>query len=188
MFNLKIIIVSTRPGRKGPLVGAWTYEAIKDHPAFKVSVVDLAEIDLPMMNEPNHPRMKKYQHQHTLDWSNSIEEADAFIIVTPEYNFGYPAPIKNALDYLFHEWSNKPVAFVSYGGVAGGTRSVQMLKQVVSAFNMMALSEAVHIPFFAKLINDQNQFDPGQTLDKSVEAMMTALTNWTEALNKVRGK
>jgi NAD(P)H-dependent FMN reductase len=132
MINVKIIIASTRPGRKGPAVAAWITERTKAHTEMKVEVLDLAEINLPLLDEPEHPRLQKYQHEHTKNWSAKIESGDAYIIVTPEYNFGYPATIKNALDFLYNEWTYKPVAFVSYGGIAGGTRAVQMLKQVVT--------------------------------------------------------
>ncbi|GAB4044570.1 NADPH-dependent FMN reductase [Spirosoma jeollabukense] len=131
MFTLKIISATTRPGRKGPLVAAWITAVAKKYPDFEVELLDLGEINLPMMDEPLHPRLRKYQHEHTRKWSATIDEADAFVIVTAEYNFGMPAPLKNALDYLFQEWAYKPVGIVSYGGVSGGTRGVQMLKQVL---------------------------------------------------------
>src|ERR1700733_4743838 len=133
MYNLKIIIASTRPGRKGPSIARWVFDSVKADPAFDPELLDLAEINLPFLDEPAHPRLKQYEKQHTWDWSRKIDSADAFIIVTCEYNFGYPAPLKNAIDFLHQEWQYKPVAFVSYGGIAGGTRAVQMLKQVVTA-------------------------------------------------------
>ncbi len=114
------------------------------------------------MNEPNHPRLQQYQDEHTKKWSEIIIAADAFIIVLAEYNFGFPATIKNAINYLFNEWKYKPVAFVSYGGVSGGLRSTQMLKQVVTALNMMPIVDQVNIPFFAKLIDDKGTFVPKQ--------------------------
>src|SRR5690349_2937621 len=117
-------------------------------------------INLPFMDEPAHPRLKQYKHEHTKNWSETIDAADAFIIVLAEYNFGFPAPIKNAIDYLFNEWMNKPVAFVSYGGVSGGLRATQMLKLVVASVHMMPLVEQVTIPFFAKMIDDEGIFQP----------------------------
>src|SRR5215216_4804250 len=111
MINVKIIIASTRPGRKGPTIGSWITEKVKAHVDFNIEVLDLAAINLPFLDEPEHPRLQKYQHQHTKDWSDKIDNGDAYIIVTPEYNFGYPASIKNALDFLYNEWCYKPVAF-----------------------------------------------------------------------------
>jgi NAD(P)H-dependent FMN reductase len=188
MFNLKIIIASTRPGRKGPLIGSWIFELAKKNPAFDTTLLDLAVINLPFFDEPYHPRLQQYQHGHTKNWSDIIDRADAFIIVTPEYNFGYPAPIKNALDFLYNEWNYKPVAFVSYGGLAGGTRCVQMLKQVVTAQKMMPVTEAVHIPFFMNYINDQDGFVPDDGIDKSAGAMLSELAKWAGALKTIRKK
>lgn len=188
MFNLKIIIASTRPGRKGPAIGSWIYEIAKNNPSFDVELLDLAIINLPFLDEAEHPRLKKYEHEHTKNWSSLIDNADCFIIVTPEYNFGYPASIKNALDFLYHEWSYKPVAFVSYGGIAGGTRSVQMLKQVVTAQKMMPVTESVNIPFFTKFINEQQAFVPDDSIVKSADAMLSELEKWSKSLKTMRTK
>lgn len=186
MLTVKIIIASTRPGRKGPVVASWIHEIAKQHPEFMTEVLDLAEINLPFLDEPQHPRLQQYQHQHTKDWSEKINTADAFIIVTPEYNFGFPAPLKNALDYLYNEWLYKPVAVVSYGGVAAGTRSLQMLKQVLTALKMMPIADAVNIPFFTRLINEQNQFNADEGLTKSAGIMIKELVKWATALKTLR--
>ena len=188
MFSLKIIIASTRPGRKGPFIGSWIFELATQQKMFDVGILDLAIINLPFLDEPNHPRLQQYQQEHTKNWSNLINSSDAFIIVTPEYNYGYPAPLKNALDFLYHEWSYKPVAFVSYGGIAGGTRSVQMLKQVITALKMMPMQEAVHIPFFTNHITEQHGFVPDEAIRKSADAMFSELAKWTEALQTMRKK
>jgi NAD(P)H-dependent FMN reductase len=137
MYNLKIITASTRPGRKGPALANWIFDVAKKHNEFSVELLDLAEINLPFLDEPSHPRLQKYTKEHTKKWSATIAAADAFIFVTPEYNYGYPASLKNALDFLFNEWAYKAVAFVSYGGIAGGTRCMQALKQVLTALNMV---------------------------------------------------
>jgi NAD(P)H-dependent FMN reductase len=129
MPRLAVIIASSRPGRLAVPVAEWFVSLARQRDDFEVDVVDLAEVDLPFLDEPNHPRLRQYQHDHTLAWSNRVDAADAFVIVTPEYNYGMPAILKNALDYLHHEWAHKPVGFVSYGGISAGTRSVQMTKQ-----------------------------------------------------------
>src|ERR1035437_1936385 len=98
MYNLKIISSSVRPGRKGPIVAAWIAEKAKQNGNFNVEVIDLGELNLPMMNEPNHPSLKKYVHEHTKQWSAKIDAADAFVFVTAEYDFNYPAPLRNALE------------------------------------------------------------------------------------------
>jgi NAD(P)H-dependent FMN reductase len=128
MATLQIIIASTRPGRAGLPIGQWFHERALGHGGFDIDLVDLADLNLPFMDEPSHPRLRRYTHQHTRDWSARVEAADAFVFVTPEYNHGFNAPLKNAIDYLHDEWRHKPVGFVSYGGVAAGTRAVQMLK------------------------------------------------------------
>ncbi len=186
MLELKIIIASTRPGRKGPAVGKWIYDLASKKGTFNVDLVDLAEVNLPMMDEPNHPRIQQYQHDHTRVWSQRIAAADAIIIVTSEYNYGYPAPLKNALDYLYNEWNYKPVAFVSYGGVAAGTRAVQALKQVVTALNMMPLVESVNIPFFTKYLDEQGNFTGDDSMNKAAEGMMVQLARWAENLELMR--
>lgn len=186
MLNLKIIIASTRPGRKGPVMAAWIHDLAKNSPAFEVTLLDLAIINLPFFDEANHPRLKKYEHEHTKNWSILIDNADAFIIVTPEYNYGFPATIKNAIDFLFHEWAYKPVGFVSYGGIGGGTRSVQMLKEVITTLKMMPLPESVHLPFFTKHINEQDVFVADEAINKSAETMLGELAKWTVALKPMR--
>lgn len=185
-YQLKIIIGSTRPTRKGPIVADWFLKIAKQHPDFEVELLDLKEIDLPLMDEPNHPRVQKYTKAHTKKWSKTIDSADAFVIVTPEYNFGYPATLKNALDYLSVEWSDKPMGFVSYGGISGGTRAVQELKLPVTALGMMPIPQAVNIPFFTQFINDNDVFEANETLEKSANVMLTKLQNWAKALKNMR--
>lgn len=186
MYKLKVISATTRPSRKGPLIANWTMEISRQFTEFETELLDLKTIGLPLMDEPEHPRLKKYQHEHTIRWSKTIDEADAFIIVTGEYNFGFPAPIKNALDYLYQEWGSKPVAFVSYGGISGGLRSVQMLKQVVTTLKMMPMVEAVAMPFFTKHIDAEGKFQADETLTRSAIAMFKELSRWTAALKPLR--
>lgn len=186
MHNLKIITSTTREGRKGRIIADWITALAKESGSFEVALLDLAEINLPMMDEPEHPRLQQYKHEHTRKWSAEVNSADAFIIVLAEYNFGFPAPIKNALDYLFNEWKHKPVGFVSYGGVSGGLRSVQMLKQVVTALNMMPLVESVTLPMFTKFIDKEGTFAPEELVVKSAHTMLQALTKWSTALSTLR--
>jgi NAD(P)H-dependent FMN reductase len=188
MNNIKIITSTTREGRKGIAVENWITELAKQTDKYNIELLDLAKINLPFMDEPNHPRLKQYQHDHTKKWSETIDAADAFIIVLAEYNYGFPAPIKNAIDYLYNEWMHKPVAFVSYGGVSGGLRSTQMLKQVVTATHMMPIVEQVNIPFFAKLINENGTFVPDEKITKSAHGMLKELERWSNALKAMRVK
>jgi NAD(P)H-dependent FMN reductase len=187
MLKLQVIIASTRPGRVGKPVGTWFYNLAKDHEAFDVELIDLAEVNLPFLDEPSHPRLQQYTHRHTKDWSARINSGDAYVIVTSEYNFGYPASIKNALDFLYTEWNNKPVAFVSYGGVSGGMRSVQQLKQIVQALQMVAIVEATPIPFVSQYLNDEGEFAPNETIEKSARSLLDPLATWAAHLKQFRG-
>jgi NAD(P)H-dependent FMN reductase len=185
MQRLQIIVVSTRDGRAGLPVAEWFFERAKAHGKFEVELVDLREMNLPVFDEPNHPRLKKYAHEHTKRWSARVEAADAFVFVTPEYNFGVPPSLLNALDYLFSEWAYKPAGFVSYGGASGGVRSVQMAKLVMTSLKIVPLPESVSVPFFAKLIGEAGVFD-GSAQEGAAKAMLDELVRWTGALAALR--
>jgi NAD(P)H-dependent FMN reductase len=186
MTSLKIITSTTRPGRKGTIIANWITEVAKKTNLFNVELLDLAEINLPFLDEPNHPRLQQYQNQHTIEWSRMISGGDCYIVVLSEYNFGFPAPIKNAFDYLYNEWTKKPVAFVSYGGVSGGIRATEMFKPVVSAFDMVPIVESVIIPFFNKLISDEDEFTPNDIISKSAQVMLAELEHWSVTLKGLR--
>lgn len=188
MIKLKIILASTRTGRKGPSVAAWILDYCKKRKEVEVELIDLAEVNLPFLDEPNSPSQKKYTKEHTKKWSKRIDAADAFIFVTAEYNYGYPAPLKNALDFLYQEWNYKPVAFVSYGGVAGGTRAVQQLKQVVTAQKMLPVNASVNIPFFTKYITEDGVFEADEGFVKAAGTMMDELLQWNEAAVQLQKK
>lgn len=186
MLKLNIIIASTRPGRVGTTIGKWFSEAAYRDGRFESELIELADVGLPLLDEPAHPRLKQYQHAHTKNWSAMVEAADAFVFVTPEYNYSPPPSLVNALDYLYSEWNYKPVGFVSYGGLSGGTRSVQITKQIVTTLKMVPLVEAVAIPFFPKHMDDTGVFQPDDTHEKSATEMLTELLRWAEALRPMR--
>jgi NAD(P)H-dependent FMN reductase len=184
--NLQIIIASTRPGRVGLPVAEWFQEQALEHGGFEIEVVDLANLNLPFMDEPRHPRFRKYEHEHTKDWSRKVEAADAFVFVMPEYNFGFNAPLKNAIDYLHFEWQYKPVGFVSYGGGSAGTRAVQMIKQVVTALKMVPVPEAVSIPFVTQFLNDERRMEANETMVTAARTMLDELQRLEGALEPLR--
>ena len=186
MYNLKIISSTVRPGRKGPLIAAWIAEKANQDGNFNVEVLDLGEINLPMMNEANPPVMKKYEHEHTKNWSAKIEEADAFIFVTGEYDYNYPAPLRNAIEYLFSEWSYKAAGIVSYGGISAGTRAANSLKADLATMNIVPLSKGVNFPMFTQYINDKNEFVPIESSHKAAEIMLHELVRWTKGLKVIR--
>jgi NAD(P)H-dependent FMN reductase len=175
MPKLSVILASTRPGRAGEPIADWFVDRARGHGAFDVELVDLAEVDLPFLDEPNHPRLRRYEHRHTKDWSERMDAADAFVLVTPEYNYGFTAPLKNAIDYLHFEWQHKPVGFVSYGGIAAGTRAVQMLKQVVTTLKMLPLVEAVNIPFHTQFIDEEGVVQANDIMEQAAIAMLDEL-------------
>ena len=187
MPKLLLLNSTTRPGRKGPALAAWALAyAQAHHPNFSCEYIDLGELNLPLMDEPNHPRLQQYTHAHTKAWSATVAAADAFLFVTAEYNYSMPAPLLNALTFLAHEWAHKPVAFVSYGGQSGGTRAVQMAKLVATTFNMMPIAEAVAVPFFTKHITETGVFVGDESHEKALHATLAALANWAEALQALR--
>lgn len=185
MLQLDIIIASTRPGRVGLPVGNWAFEFAKAHGKFNVTLTDLAEINLPMYDEPKHPRFQDYQHQHTKDWSARIAKSDAYVFVTPEYNFSMPPALVNAVDYLLNEWKYKPCGIICYGGVSAGTRALQMEKQLFTAVGMMPISESVPIPFVNQLI-DNGVFTPPEATQKGTTLMLDELLKWATALKTIR--
>jgi len=185
-LKLHTIICSTRPGRGGPSVAKWFHEQAARHGKFETDLVDLAGFNLPILDEPHHPKAQKYEHDHTRAWSRSVAAADAFVFVTPEYNYGPPPSLVNALNYLYKEWNYKPVAFVSYGGVSGGLRSVQMSKQIVTALKMMPMSEGISIQFYTQFLDEEKNLKPHDQIASSVAPMLDELHRWAEALKPMR--
>jgi NAD(P)H-dependent FMN reductase len=183
--KLLVIIASTRPGRLGLPIANWAISEIEKHGGFEVDVADLALMDLPLLDEPENPFHRKYTKPHTIAWSKRVDAADAILIITPEYNYSMPGSLKNAIDFLFHEWNYKPVAFVSYGGMSGGVRSVQMAKQVVTTLKMVPLSEAVNIQMVPKYIHD-GQFVPDETHENNLKKVLGELIRWADALRAMR--
>ena len=178
MPKLHVILASTRPGRTGAAIADWFMAHARTHPGFDTTLVDLTDVNLPFLDEPAHPSQRLYTHDHTRRWSALVDEADAFVFVMPEYNNGITAPLKNALDFVFHEWADKPVAFVSYGGIASGTRAVQMTKQVVLALRMHPVPEAVTINL-RDVIRD-GAVHPTEQMDQTAGTMLDALLGLTK--------
>ena len=186
MPRLSITFGSTRPGRAGLPIADWFADRARQHGGFEIDVVDLAELNLPILDEPNHPRLRQYTHQHTKDWSARVAGSDAFVFVTPEYNHGYSAALKNAIDYLHHEWHYKPVGFVSYGGVAAGTRAMQQLKQVVTALRMLPLTDAVNIPFHTQFLDDDGRVQANEVMEQAADVMLDELLRVEATLRPLR--
>jgi NAD(P)H-dependent FMN reductase len=186
MPNLLIIIGSTRPARKGGAVAAWFTQQAHAHGGFDVSVADLAEVNLPLLDEPSHPRLQDYTKDHTKAWSATVAAADVIVFVTPEYNHSMPASVKNAIDFLHNEWRHKAVGVVSYGGIAAGTRCVTALEPVLSALMMYLAGSLVNIPFFTKFIDPDGTFIGDEGTDTAAQAMLKELTELDSALSALR--
>ena len=186
MPTLQIIVASTRPGRVGLPIGRWVRDRAVEHGAFEVELVDLAEVGLPFLDEPKHPRLGEYQHQHSKEWSATITRGDAFVFVTPEYNHSFNAPLKNAIDFLYAEWQYKPVGFVSYGGVAGGTRAVQALKPILAILRMTPTVATVPIPFFGQYVDGQGRFLGSDALNLACVGMFDELQRLDGILRPAR--
>ena len=184
---LQIVTASTRPTRMGPAIADWFFGVAGGFDGFELEPIDLASVALPVFDEPRHPRLRQYEHEHTRRWSAIVARADAFVFVTPEYNH-MPAPaLLNAIDYLFHEWAYKPVGFVSYGGVAAGCRAVQQLKPMLAGLRMVPMVEAVAIPFFDRFVSkDNGTFNPEPTLADAALVMLRELHRWAAALRALR--
>jgi NAD(P)H-dependent FMN reductase len=184
--KLQVIICSTRPTRVGPAVARWFADFARQHAKFATTLVDLADFNLPIYDEPNHPSTQKYEKDHTKRWSASVADADAYVFVTPEYNFGPPPSFINALNYVYREWNYKPCGFVSYGGVSGGLRAVQLEKQLVTTLKMMPMVEGVAIPMVAKLIDESRKFIPNDLITASANSLLDELFRWAEGLKAMR--
>lgn len=183
--TLQVVIASTRPGRAGKPIGDWFAERCRLDGRFTVEVADLAELALPLMDEPHNPRAGNYIHEHTRSWSRIIDSSDALVFVMPEYNHGFPAALKNAIDYLYDEWAFKPVGFVSYGGISGGIRAVQLLKPVLTCLRMLPLTDQVTLANFARYLVD-DVFYPDEPATVACTVLLDELSRVTHALARLR--
>jgi NAD(P)H-dependent FMN reductase len=185
-LNLLVVVASTRPGRIGLPVSEWFVEAAKQHGGFQVTVADLAEENLPLLDEPHHPRLRNYQHDHTKRWSEKVAAADAIVFVVPEYNYSLGAALKNALDYLHQEWAYKAAGAVSYGGVSAGTRSLMALSGVAFALKMFLVPPGVSIPFVRTFLGDDGAIHPNDVMSGAATAMLDEMARVAEALKPLR--
>jgi NAD(P)H-dependent FMN reductase len=179
--TLLVVIASTRPGRLGLPIGGWFADHVRADGRFVPDVVDLAELALPMLDEPNHPTQQRYEHDHTRAWSARVDAADAVVLVMPEYNHSFTAPLKNALDYLHVEWNDKSVGYVSYGGVSAGLRAVQAVKPVLTALGMHPLPGGVHLAFPWDSM-DEGRFVASPAVVGAADSLLGALATWVDRL------
>lgn len=187
-LKLNIIIGTTRPGRASPAIGQWFKEFAERHGRFQVELVDLADYDLPLLDEAAHPSQQKYEHDHTKRWSASVASADAYIFLTAEYTYFPPAALINCLQVLSREWGYKPAGVVSYGGISGGLRASQELRLMISNLNMHALPQTVPLPLFSQFVNDEGVFIPNEAVETGATGLLDELHKWAVALKPMRGQ
>lgn len=184
MIKVGIVIGSTRPGRKAEAVAKWVHEIASKRGDAQFELVDIQAFDLPLLDEPVPPSMGKYSKPHTKAWAAKVDTFDAFVFVTPEYNHGPSAALKNAIDYLYGEWNNKAAGFVGYGSV-GGARAVEQLRLVLSEVQIAHVRNQVMLSLFTDFENFA-AFKPAANQAAAVSAMLDQLVPWGTALKSVR--
>ncbi|MET8730664.1 bifunctional NAD(P)H-dependent oxidoreductase/GNAT family N-acetyltransferase [Streptomyces parvus] len=186
-LRILVLVCSTRPNALGPPVGQWLTDTLA--PGAELLGADLVplaigDLGLPFLDEEEHPSSGVHQHEHTRRWSRIVDEADGFVFVTPEYNYGMPATLKNALDYLSPEWAWKPAGFVSYGHTSAGTRAVQHAKQVVTTLRLVPLGATVALRIAD--VTQGSRVAPEARHAEAAEGMLVELVRVARALTPMR--
>jgi NAD(P)H-dependent FMN reductase len=184
MVRIGIIIGSTRPGRNTQQVAQWVHEKARQRRDAEFELVDIADFDLPLLDEPIPPSMGQYQQPHTKRWAAKIDSFDGFIFVTPEYNHGISGALKNAIDFLYKEWNNKAAGFVSFGS-AGGVRAVEHLRGVMGEIQVADVRQQVFLSLFTDFEN-MSTFKPQPLQDEPLKILFDQVVTWSQALQAVR--
>ncbi len=188
-YKIKVIVGSTREGRFGPKPAKWIAKLASALENTEVEILDLKDYPLPYFEEATSPSWTEGNYNAQVEkWAKKVDEADGFIILAAEYNHGYTAVLKNALDYVFREWNRKPVGFVGYGGV-GGARAVEQLRQVVAELEMVSTRNSVHIMFDAIIASMSDPSEIPESLnayENQAQTMLGQLMWWTKALKNAR--
>jgi NAD(P)H-dependent FMN reductase len=171
MVRIAVVVGSTRPGRRSRQVADWVLSRASKHGGADFEILDLAEYDLPLLDEPVPPSLGDYKHEHTKAWARTISGFDGFIFVTAEYNHSVPGVLKNALDFLYAEWNNKAAGFVSYGS-AGGVRAVENLRLIAGELQIADVRAQVALPFATEFENF-TRFTPSETAEEALKTLRT---------------
>lgn len=175
--RIQVILGSTREGRAGDKVARWFVDLAAQRSDVEIELVDLRDFPLPFFDSPVSPKRALSDDPRVRAWAAKVDEADGYVFVTPEYNYGYPAVLKNAVDHIYYQWNDKPVGFVGYGGVAGGIRAVQQLRQVVVELGLAQVRTQVLIPKVFAAFDDA-----GQPVDamhaKTAAALLDEVADW----------
>jgi NAD(P)H-dependent FMN reductase len=184
MTRIGIILGSTRPNRNGEQVAKWVLDVASSREDAEFELIDLRDHPLPHLDEPLPPSLGQYQNEHTKRWAEKIASFDGFVIVTPEYNHSTSGVLKNAIDYLYAEWNNKAVGFVSYGS-AGGARAVEHLRLVVGELQMADVRQQVALSLMTEFENF-SVFKPGDYNLAALDTMLDQVVAWSAALTPLR--
>ncbi|RVW10523.1 NADPH-dependent oxidoreductase [Prescottella agglutinans] len=189
--RIAVIVGSTRPHRRARLVADWVQENAEQHllGRAKVEIVDLAEYDLPLLDEPVPAAIGTYAMPHTRRWAEQIATYDGFVFVTPEYNHSFPAALKNAVDFLFSEWNDKAAGFVSYG-LHGGVRAAEHLRLTLAEVKIACVRSQVALSLFTDFdlpdIQQPGRLTPAPHHDEILARMLDEVADWSEALGALR--
>jgi NAD(P)H-dependent FMN reductase len=184
MIRVAIVIGSTRPGRKAEAVARWVHDLATKRGDAEYELVDIKDFDLPLYDEPMPPMRGQYTQPHTKAWSAKVASFDGYVFVTPEYNHGPSAALKNAIDFLYREWNNKAAGFVGYGS-AGGTRAVEQLRQVMGELLVADVRAQVALSLSTDFEN-YTTFKPAPSHERSVNVMLDQVVAWAGALKTLR--
>jgi NAD(P)H-dependent FMN reductase len=186
MIRIGIIIGSTRPGRNGEAIAKWVFEIAQRRSDAEFELVDIKDFNLPLLDEPVPPSLGQYTKEHTKAWAAKINSFDAYVFVTPEYNHGTSAALKNAIDFIYKEWNNKAAGFVGYGG-ASGTRAVENLRLVMGEMQVADVRAQVGLSLYTDFENF-SVFKPGPQQEQTVNTMLDQVIAWGGALKTLREK
>jgi NAD(P)H-dependent FMN reductase len=186
MIRVAIVTGSTRPRRNNEAVARWVFKIASGRRDAEFELVDIADYNLPLLDEPAPPSLGQYSHAHTKMWASKIASFDAYVFVTPEYNHSISGALKNAIDYLFREWNNKAAGFVSYGGI-GGARAVEQLRLVMGELMVATVRSQVLLSMISDFENF-SVFKPDPSHDQEVHTMLDQVIAWGGALKTVRSK
>ncbi|WP_027344037.1 NADPH-dependent FMN reductase [Hamadaea tsunoensis] len=190
MTKIAVIVGSTRPGRRGRMVADWVASvAAREQPAVEFDVVDLADFDLPLLDEPQPALFGRYATAHARSWARCVAGYDGFVFVTPEYNHSVPAALKNALDFVYAEWNNKAAGFVGYG-LHGATRAVEHLRLILAELRVATVRTQVtltlHQDFALQAPTEPGTFTPGPHQEGTLTALLDDVITWSRALEPIR--
>lgn len=188
MVKIGIIVGSTRPGRFGTQPANWLNELASKREDAEFELIDLAELDLPLLDEAAPPMMNQYSKDHTKQWSETVSGLDGFVFVTPEYNHSFPAALKNAIDFIFYEWNYKPVSFLSYGSAAGGARAVEHLRAIAAEMKMYDIREQVMLHSYWSDLNENGEYQFSDEHEKSATEMLDQLVFWADKMKDARNE